>query len=441
VAIGTNTIQDEFDFRIDGDMFLNTQAVSLFMGSPITGNQWEIKSNAFNNEIRFASKLDEDPFFITKFKFSNDGDFDIAKDLQVDGKATIDNELYVLGTSQFFDKIITQEQIFVQPSDIDSIGVKLNNSGNYFSSGNWTFGESDGTGPAISGDYILGYAGTQEYIFWNSYFKPVQDNQHTLGTFDGRWTIVYASNGTIITSDAREKKNIKELNYGLETLMKMKPVSYEWKEDNANMGTKLGFIAQDLLEIVPEVVVTEEPVENRETGEVTYKEAERMGVFYDDLIPVLTKAIQEQQETIEDVAAENVELKKENDDLRADVETLKETMQRFEQDLQTCCLNSDSESQIGTNISSNEDAELGQNIPNPFSESTVIRYYLPDGTTNAIIRVTDMGGSPVKDLQLGTTRGANQVEFQTQGLAAGTYLYSLFVDGKFIDTKKMMMVR
>ena len=116
-------------------------------------------------------------------------------------------------------------------------------------------------------------------------------------------------------------------------------------------------------------------------------------------------------------------------------------MQRFEQDLQSCCFTSQGGSEIGTNTNSSEDAELGQNIPNPFSESTIIRYYLPDVTTNAIIRVTDMGGSPVKDLQLGATRGANQVDFQTQGLAAGTYLYSLFVDGKFVDTKKMMIAK
>ncbi|MFT4770803.1 MAG: hypothetical protein ACJAZC_002167 [Cryomorphaceae bacterium] len=46
-------------------------------------------------------------------------------------------------------------------------------------------------------------------------------------------------------------------------------------------------------------------------------------------------------------------------------------------------------------------------------------------------------GSPVQDLQ----GGANQVELQTQGLASGTYLYSLFVDGKFIDTKKMVIMK
>jgi archaellum component FlaC len=230
--------------------------------------------------------------------------------------------------------------------------------------------------------------------------------------------------------------------------MKMKPVSYEWKEDNANMGTKLGFVAQDLLEIVPEVVVTEEPVENRETGEVTYREVERMGVFYDDLIPVLTKAIQEQQGTIEEMTsemerlnAENVSLSNENDTQQEDIDELKKLMNEFKQDLQSCCFSTQGGSAVGTSGNSSEDAELGQNIPNPFTESTIIRYYLPDGTSHAIIRVTDMGGSPVKDLQLGATRGANQVEFQTQSLAAGTYLYSLFVDGKFVDTKKMMIAR
>lgn len=316
----------------------------------------------------------------------------------------------------------------------DSIGINLDEQGLWYQSDDWYFGETNSGGGAISGDYILGRFGQKEYVFWTSYFKPVQDNQHSLGTSSGRWTNVWASNGTINTSDAREKKNVKELDYGLETLMQMKPVSFEWKEDNANMGTKLGFVAQDLLELVPEVVVTETPVENRETGEITYVEAERMGVFYDDLIPVLTKAIQEQQGTIE-------ELTEANEKLQDQLENVLDRMEMFEQDLQTCCFSSQTGNEVGTNNNATENAELGQNIPNPFSESTIIRYYLPDGTTNAIIRITDMEGSPVQDLQVGAQRGANQVEFQTQGLASGTYLYSLFVDGKFVDTKKMMIAK
>ncbi|HKK39303.1 MAG TPA: tail fiber domain-containing protein [Cryomorphaceae bacterium] len=342
---------------------------------------------------------------------------------------------YFNGDVEMTAALDVAEKITVAGSSLtDSVGINLDAQNLWYQSDAWYFGETNSGGGAISGDYIMGRFGQKEYIFWTSYFRPVQDNQHQLGGFSNRWSTIYASNGTINTSDAREKKNIKELDYGLETLMQLKPVSYEWNDDVDNVGTKLGFVAQDLLEVVPEVVVTEEKVENRETGEITYQEAERMGVFYDDLIPVLTKAIQEQQGTIE-------ELTEENEILQDQLKDVLDRMDLFEQDLQSCCFSSQGGSEVGTNNNSSDDAELGQNIPNPFSESTIIRYYLPDGTTNAIIRVTDMGGSPVQDLQLGAVRGANQVEFQTQGLAAGTYLYSLFVDGKFVDTKKMMIAR
>ena len=60
-------------------------------------------------------------------------------------------------------------------------------------------------------------------------------------------------------------------------------------------------IAQDILEIIPEVVKTHEYVTTGE-GEnaiLEKKELDRLGVYYTDLIPVLIKAIHEQQEIIE----------------------------------------------------------------------------------------------------------------------------------------------
>ncbi|MGB6038067.1 MAG: tail fiber domain-containing protein, partial [Cryomorphaceae bacterium] len=341
---------------------------------------------------------------------------------------------YFNGDVEMTGDLDVSKTVTVQDEADDNFSFYAEGTNNFFRSFNWYFGATVGGGGVSTGDFVIQQNSVKEYVFWTSYFRPVPDNANALGGISNRWTVVYSANGSINTSDAREKKNIKELDYGLETLMKLKPVSYEWNEDVSNMGTKLGFVAQDLLEVVPEVVVTQEPFENRETGEVTYQEAERMGVFYDDLIPVLTKAIQEQQGTIE-------ELTEENEILQDQLKDVKDRMDLFEQDLQSCCFSTQSGSEVETNNNSSNDAELGQNIPNPFFESTIIRYYLPDETTAAIIRVTDMGGSPVQDLQLGATSGSNQVEFQTQGLASGTYLYSLFVDGKFVDTKKMMIAR
>ncbi|MEP6514023.1 MAG: tail fiber domain-containing protein [Parafilimonas sp.] len=55
------------------------------------------------------------------------------------------------------------------------------------------------------------------------------------------------------TSDARGKTNIRDLNYGLKDIMKLRPVKFNWK-NNADEGDKLGVIAQEIKKVLPEVV-------------------------------------------------------------------------------------------------------------------------------------------------------------------------------------------
>lgn len=128
--------------------------------------------------------------------------------------------------------------------------------------------------------------------------RPATNGARSLGNSAKRWSTVFATNGTINTSDRREKKNIQEIDYGLSTVLKLQPVSFEWKA-MPEFGTKLGLIAQDLQKVIPEVVLNKEWVEDEETGEKREIKAHRMGVFYSDLIPVLIKATQEQQDIIE----------------------------------------------------------------------------------------------------------------------------------------------
>ena len=97
--------------------------------------------------------------------------------------------------------------------------------------------------------------------------------------------------------------------------MKVKTISYNWKNDE-RQTKKIGFNAQNLLQIIPEVVQTHSEQTNEETGEVTYKENETLGVFYSDMIPVLTKSIQEQQAIIQKQAQVNEELKKEMEEMK-----------------------------------------------------------------------------------------------------------------------------
>lgn len=121
----------------------------------------------------------------------------------------------------------------------------------------------------------------------DAHMAPASDNTYTLGISSLRWKTVYATNGTIQTSDKRFKKDIENMGYGLKELMALRSVTYKWKEDQDG-ETKLGFIAQELEQIVPEVVST------------ANDEMKTRGVNYAELIPVLVKAIQEQQQVIED---------------------------------------------------------------------------------------------------------------------------------------------
>ena len=52
--------------------------------------------------------------------------------------------------------------------------------------------------------------------------------------------------------------------------------------------------------------------------------------------------------------------------------------------------------------------------------------------------ITDVYGKKVKQINLNNS-GKGTVNINTTGLAAGTYSYTLFVDGKMIETKKMVV--
>lgn len=155
--------------------------------------------------------------------------------------------------------------------------------------------------------------GTNELIFSDP-LCPLTNGNLNLGSSTNRWASVWAVNGTIQTSDISLKEKISPLTYGLKEIMQLKPVSFKWKQEqistfkipNANKETKLGFIAQDLQKVIPEVVETTEWKEYEENkGVLVKEEMARYGVSYSEVIPVLIKAIQEQQLQIEAIKKTN----------------------------------------------------------------------------------------------------------------------------------------
>ncbi len=111
-----------------------------------------------------------------------------------------------------------------------------------------------------------------------------------------------ACTGNVWTSDRRKKQNIQPLKANaLEIVNKLNPVTYEWKDvkDDGMKGPQMGFIAQELEQILPTMVVT------------TNNEEQSKGVKYNELLPILVKAIQEQNKKIEELE-NKIELLKSN---------------------------------------------------------------------------------------------------------------------------------
>lgn len=140
------------------------------------------------------------------------------------------------------------------------------------------------------------------YTFMEGVIRPGFDNLTTLGAANHRFTDIYLVNNPTVTSDIRLKDNIMETTYGLDTVMEITPVSYQLISDEEN-DVHLGFKAQQIQELIPEIVNTAEG-----TG--------MLSMAYAEMIPVLTKAIQELNQKLDNVIEQNASLRAENTAIR-----------------------------------------------------------------------------------------------------------------------------
>lgn len=237
----------------------------------------------------------------------------------------------------------------------------------------------------------------------NSSLVPVSDNSRTVGNSTNRWNAVWATDGTINTSDARDKTNIKDLRYGLKEIMQLHPVSFNWKKQ-IDEGNKLGVLAQEIQKVLPEVVRDYDYVTDEVTGQATKVKTERLGVMYSDIIPVLIHAIQEQQ---------------------AEIEELKTMIQ------------SGQSNQMHVANSATVASSLSQNIPNPVKGNTTISY--SSSGKNLQLLLFDAQGNRLQQHILNASAGSVQIDCSR--FAAGTYTYTLIADGKTTASKKMIVVQ
>ena len=146
---------------------------------------------------------------------------------------------------------------------------------------------SDGSGNITIGTASLITAGDKFEVSYNGSVRSLAVNSagnvymYALGT-----GIVYSNSGVLTStnpSDSRLKDNITDISWGLAQINQLRPVSYNWKNDQANQGTQYGFIAQEVQSVMPELVKTFK-------GE---DDVEYLGLDKEGIYATLVKAIQE----------------------------------------------------------------------------------------------------------------------------------------------------
>jgi len=161
--------------------------------------------------------------------------------------------------------------------DVQTLGLLRINGGLVTTSGTVaSFGGNVQMGGIPSG-------GGDKYVCWNT----------------GNYYLSRGNNCS--SSDERLKENIKPLTAGLAEIIKLNPITFEWKDKERGGGTNLGLIAQDVKKVFPEIV----------TG--TGADGDWYGVDYNALTAPMINAIKE--------------LKAENDELRAELKELRELVE------------------------------------------------------------------------------------------------------------------
>lgn len=137
---------------------------------------------------------------------------------------------------------------------------------------------------------------TADYMFSDFALFPLENGVKDLGRNGNSWNNFYFRSA-FNTSDRRLKTAIKESPLGLSFIEKLQTYQYQFKDDK-QAAIHYGFMAQDIQLLAPELVSEGDNPEKS------------LAVNYTEIIPILVKAMQEQQKQIEELKLEIKALKK-----------------------------------------------------------------------------------------------------------------------------------
>lgn len=225
-------------------------------------------------------------------------------------------------------------------------------------------------------------------------------------------TTLYSTSGNVsIFSDRRYKTNIEDLTPAMEKIMRLHPVKFDYREGkegerstDPRLLNRVGFIAQEVQDVVPEAV--------------SYLEEDDVyTIDYMTLIPLLIKTVQEQQMQIE------------------------ELQMALAPDNAAFATPTFSSAPLNGNPAETVTAagnKLWSNVPNPFKQETRIRYALTEDVREAQLCIYDLSGKQLSCHRL-NDRGESEFVLRAASLNPGIYLYSLIADGQVVDTHRMVV--
>lgn len=127
------------------------------------------------------------------------------------------------------------------------------------------------------------------------------DGSNNIGGASNRWNTIFASVGTINTSDGREKDEIEQTPLGIDFIMSLNPVRYKWKDTETQTFRRKhhGFIAQEVKQTLDSLNVDSNDFAgyvdtNIKDGVDSY------GLNYVQFLAPLTRAFQQLKYTVDD---------------------------------------------------------------------------------------------------------------------------------------------
>lgn len=243
-----------------------------------------------------------------------------------------------------------------------------------------------------------------------------------------------ASTGQITksTSSKRYKTDIVDIQVNTSKIYDLRAVSYTstWTADKGRR--QFGLIAEEVAAIIPELAcyVKEKDVIPGSTSEKIIPDA----VQYSLLAVLLLEEMKKHETKINEQQKQLVQQSEKIEKQQKEIATLANAKNGNSNSTSTLA---SSPSSIDLNLKDGQSVVLDQNVPNPFAEQTVINYFLPDNTGRAQMLFYNSEGKLIQSVDL-KDKGKGNVNVFANDLSNGVYTYTLLVDGKIIETRKMI---